>query len=82
MAESEDGPPPASAGEAADAAAAALRAGVARVIGGLGLPEVTQRPSHGAPTWFVQDKRSFVTLWAEGHHDNHFPARLVARLDG
>ena len=32
-------------------------------------PEVTERLSHGAPTWFVRDKRSFVTLWADGHHD-------------
>lgn len=39
----------------------------------LALPEVTERPSHGAPTWFVKGKRSFVTLWADGHHDNHFP---------
>ena len=37
------------------------------------MPEVTERPSHGAPTWFVQDKKSFVTLWADGHHDNRFP---------
>jgi hypothetical protein len=37
------------------------------------LPEVTERPSHGAPTWFVQDKKAFVTLWAQGHHDNRFP---------
>jgi hypothetical protein len=37
------------------------------------LPEVTERPSHGAPTWFVKDKRAFVTLWADGHHDNRFP---------
>jgi hypothetical protein len=37
------------------------------------LPEVTERPSHGAPTWFVRDKKSFVTLWADGHHDNRFP---------
>jgi YjbR len=37
------------------------------------LPEVAERPSHSAPTWFVKDKRAFVTLWADGHHDNHFP---------
>ena len=43
-----------------------------RVICGA-LPEVTERPSHGAPTWFVRDKKAFVTLWAQGHHDNHFP---------
>src|ERR1700744_4358324 len=39
----------------------------------LALPEVTERPSHSAPTWFVQDKKSFVTLWARGHHHNQFP---------
>ena len=39
----------------------------------LDLPEVTERPSHGAPTWFVSDKKSFVTFWVDGHHDLHFP---------
>ncbi|HEX3390397.1 MAG TPA: MmcQ/YjbR family DNA-binding protein [Streptosporangiaceae bacterium] len=39
----------------------------------LALPEVTERPSHSAPTWFVQDKKAFVTLWAQGHHDHDFP---------
>jgi hypothetical protein len=39
----------------------------------LSLPEVTERPSHGAPTWFVRGKSSFVTLWAGGHHDHTFP---------
>ncbi len=38
----------------------------------LALPEVTERLSHGAPTWFVRGK-SFVTLWARGHHDLDFP---------
>ena len=28
----------------------------------LALPEVTERLSHGAPTWFVRGKSSFVTL--------------------
>jgi hypothetical protein len=32
----------------------------------LALPEVTERPSHGAPAWFVRGKTSFVTLWADG----------------
>jgi hypothetical protein len=36
-------------------------------------PGVTERPSHGAPTWFAANKRAFVTLWASGHHGNHFP---------
>ena len=31
----------------------------------LALPEVTERLSHGAPTWFVRDKKVFVTLWEE-----------------
>ena len=39
----------------------------------LALPEVTERPSHGAPTWFVRGKGSFVTLWADGHHEDQFP---------
>ncbi len=43
-----------------------------RVICGA-LPDVTERPSHGAPTWFVKDKRSFVTAWTDGHHDIDYP---------
>ena len=30
------------------------------------LPEVNERPSHGAPTFFIRDKKTFVTF-----HDNH-----------
>lgn len=37
------------------------------------LPEVSERPSHGAPTWFVRDRKSFATAWLEGHHDHTFP---------
>lgn len=37
----------------------------------LGLPEVTERLSHGSPAFFV--KKQFVLLWAEGHHDHDFP---------
>jgi hypothetical protein len=36
-------------------------------------PEVTERPSHSAPTWFIRDKKSFLMLWQNGHHDNEFP---------
>jgi len=36
----------------------------------LSLPEVNERLSHGAPTFFVRDKRSFVTVWVDGHHDS------------
>jgi hypothetical protein len=35
----------------------------------LALPEVTERLSHGEPTWFVRDKTSFVTT-ADHHHDD------------
>ena len=48
----------------------------------LALPEVTERLSHGAPTWFVRDKKAFVTLWAHGHHDNEFPHLWCAGLQG
>jgi hypothetical protein len=48
----------------------------------MGFPEVTERPSHGAPTWFVRDKKSFVTLWAHGHHDHEFPHLWCAAPPG
>jgi hypothetical protein len=35
----------------------------------LALPEVTERLSHGEPTWFVRDKKTFVTF-ADHHHDD------------
>jgi len=37
----------------------------------LGFPEVTERLSHGAPSFFVG--KQFAAVWVEGHHDNHFP---------
>ena len=46
------------------------------------LPEVTERPSHGAPTWFVRDRRAFVTLWEDGHHDLRFPHLWCAAPPG
>lgn len=33
----------------------------------LALPETTERLSHGEPTWFVRDKKTFVT-YANHHH--------------
>ena len=33
------------------------------------LPEVTERPSHGEPSWFVRDKKLFV-MTADRHHDD------------
>jgi hypothetical protein len=35
----------------------------------LALPEVTERLSHGEPTWFVRDKKTFV-MYANHHHDD------------
>jgi hypothetical protein len=35
----------------------------------LALPEVTERPSHGAPTWFVRGKKTFV-MYHDNHHDD------------
>jgi hypothetical protein len=35
----------------------------------LALPETTERPSHGEPTWFVRGKKTFVT-YADHHHDD------------
>jgi hypothetical protein len=38
----------------------------------LGLPETGERPSHGAPTFFVRGKRSFATVWDNHHGDGRF----------
>ena len=35
----------------------------------LALPETTERLSHGEPTWFVRDKKTFV-MYANQHHDD------------
>ena len=48
----------------------------------LTFPEVTERLSHGAPTWFVRDKKVFVTCWSEGHHDDEFPHLWCAAEPG
>jgi hypothetical protein len=48
----------------------------------LAFPEVTERPSHGAPTWFVRDKTTFVTLWIDGHHATTFPHLWCAAPPG
>jgi len=39
----------------------------------LALPEVTERLSHGTPTFFVRDRKSFVML----HDDHHGDGRLA-----
>lgn len=47
-----------------------------------GLPEVEERLSHGAPTFFVRGKKAFVTIWPGGHHDDDFPHLTCAAADG
>jgi hypothetical protein len=48
----------------------------------LGLPEVTERLSHGAPTWFVRGKKTFAALWEHGHHGDDFPHLVCAAPPG
>jgi hypothetical protein len=46
----------------------------------LSLPEVTERLSHGEPTWFVQGKKSFV-MYADHHHDDRLAFWCAAPRD-
>jgi len=46
------------------------------------LPEVEERPSHSAPSFFVRGKKSFASIWADGHHDNEFPHLWLAAPPG
>jgi predicted DNA-binding protein (MmcQ/YjbR family) len=43
----------------------------------LALPETTERPSHGEPTWFVRDKKVFV-MYADHHHDDRLGVWMAA----
>jgi hypothetical protein len=38
----------------------------------LALPEPSERPSHGAPTFFVREKRSFLMVVTNHHGDGRF----------
>ncbi|HET7045717.1 MAG TPA: MmcQ/YjbR family DNA-binding protein [Gaiellaceae bacterium] len=38
----------------------------------LSLPETSERESHGAPTFFVRGKRSFLTVHDDHHGDGRF----------
>jgi hypothetical protein len=52
----------------------------------LALPETSERPSHGEPTFFVGGKRSFASVWDSHHGDGRFalicaaPAGLQASV--
>jgi hypothetical protein len=48
----------------------------------LAFPEVTERLSHGSPTWFVRDKKTFLTCWLDGHHDADFAQLWCAAPPG
>jgi hypothetical protein len=48
----------------------------------LGLPETTERLSHGTPTFFVRGKKTFVQIWPDGHHGNEFPHLWCAAPPG
>ena len=47
----------------------------------LGLPETSERPSHGEPTFFVGGKRSFASVW-DSHHDDGRHALICAAPAG
>ena len=47
----------------------------------LGLPETSERLSHGAPTFFVREKRVFLMVLTDHHGDGRF-AIWCAAADG
>jgi len=47
----------------------------------LSLPETSERPSHGAPTFFVREKRAFLMVLQNHHSDGRF-AFWCAAPDG
>ena len=44
----------------------------------LALPETTERLSHGAPTFFVREKRSFLSVMTNHHGDGRFAVWCAA----
>jgi hypothetical protein len=50
-----------------EATAAAALAEIRRICSDL--PEVTERLSHGSPTWFVRGKKTFVMFMDDHHGD-------------
>jgi hypothetical protein len=47
----------------------------------LALPETSERLSHGAPTFFIRDKRAFLMVLTDHHGDGRF-AIWCAAADG
>jgi hypothetical protein len=48
----------------------------------MAFPEVTERASHGAPTWFVRSSPQIATVWQDGHHEIEFPQLWCAAPEG
>jgi len=46
----------------------------------LGFPGVTEKLSHGAPSFFAG--RQFCAVWVDGHHDQEFPHLWCAAPPG
>ena len=44
----------------------------------LALPDTSERLSHGAPTFFVREKKSFLTVWHNHHDDGRFALMCAA----
>lgn len=47
----------------------------------LDLPETTERPSHGSPTFFIRDKKTFV-MFLDNHHGDGRVAIWCAAAPG
>ncbi|HEX5408064.1 MAG TPA: MmcQ/YjbR family DNA-binding protein [Pseudonocardiaceae bacterium] len=47
----------------------------------LALPETTERLSHGEPTWFVRDKKTFVS-YSDHHHGEDILGFVCAAAPG
>ncbi len=47
----------------------------------LTLPEVSERLSHGAPAWFVREKKTLANFW-DNHHDDGLVAMWCAAPPG
>jgi hypothetical protein len=47
----------------------------------LSFPETTERLSHGQPTWFIRDKKTFV-MYLDNHHDDGRLALWCAASEG
>jgi hypothetical protein len=45
------------------------------------LPDVTERASHGAPTWFIKGKKSFCNFLDDHHGDGRIALWCCCTLD-